>query len=92
MQVHDSGVGFDPEAQISPPRGWGLAGMRERADSIGGQLHILSAPGEGTLIELRVPSPLLEDPQADELVQLPGQSLDLSEREAGSGNHPPDVG
>jgi len=55
LQVQDQGVGFDPQQKHSPPRGWGLAGMRERAESVGGQLHIQSSRGRGTLVEVAIP-------------------------------------
>jgi signal transduction histidine kinase len=55
LQVSDTGSGFDPQAELRPPHGWGLAGMRERAESIGGQLLIQSTPGQGACIEVRVP-------------------------------------
>ncbi|GAB3049631.1 PAS domain S-box protein [Stenotrophomonas tumulicola] len=51
LQVRDDGEGFDPMG----PRGLGLIVMRERAQSVGGQLHIESAPGEGTLVDLHLP-------------------------------------
>jgi signal transduction histidine kinase len=54
LQVQDDGIGM--HLQNSTGRsGWGLAGMRERAESIGGELHLRSAPGEGTLVEVSVP-------------------------------------
>jgi signal transduction histidine kinase len=55
LKVIDSGVGFDPEMPLTPPHGWGLAGMRERVDLIGGQLNIKSAQGKGTTVEVTVP-------------------------------------
>jgi signal transduction histidine kinase len=54
-QVRDQGSGFDPHQELRPPHGWGLAGMRERAESVGGRLDIRSAPGQGTVIELVIP-------------------------------------
>jgi signal transduction histidine kinase len=54
LRIIDQGVGFDLKESQSPPRGWGLAGMRERADSVGAQLNIQSAPGRGTHVELVV--------------------------------------
>jgi signal transduction histidine kinase len=33
-----------------------LASMRERAERVGGQLDIISGPGAGTEIELKVPA------------------------------------
>ena len=55
MTVRDFGVGFDPVESFVPPRGWGLAGMRERVDALGGELKIDSAPGKGTSIEVTIP-------------------------------------
>lgn len=55
LRVEDSGSGFNPVESFVPPRGWGLAGMRERVESIGGQLNIVSNPGTGTIVEVDVP-------------------------------------
>jgi len=52
LQVSDQGVGFDPEEQTIPPRGWGLAGMRERAQSVGAVLDITSELNHGTVVEV----------------------------------------
>lgn len=58
LTIEDNGEGFDPEA-VQPARdgtrGLGLAGMRERASLIGGQVRIQSQPGQGTRIEVEVP-------------------------------------
>jgi signal transduction histidine kinase len=54
LTISDSGVGFDPAQTFSPPHGWGLTGMRERVEAVGGQLNIHSAPGKGALIEVIV--------------------------------------
>ena len=51
LRVDDDGSGFDLDAT---PRGLGLTGMRERAVLAGGRVCVLSVPGEGTLIELRL--------------------------------------
>ncbi len=53
VMVADQGVGFSRVAQDEP--GIGLAGMEERAELLGGWLHIASRPGDGTRIELSVP-------------------------------------
>ncbi len=55
LRVSDHGRGFDPAQNFRPPHGWGLAGMKERVESIGGVLNIISAPGAGTTIEARAP-------------------------------------
>ena len=51
LQVHDDGDGFDPDG----PRGLGLVVMRERAQGVGGTLHIDTAPGAGTRLHCRLP-------------------------------------
>ncbi|HET7478766.1 MAG TPA: GAF domain-containing sensor histidine kinase [Rubrobacteraceae bacterium] len=53
LTVEDDGRGFDA-AGISPDR-HGLAGMRERAELLGGALEIRSAPGSGTRVTATVP-------------------------------------
>ena len=50
LEIRDDGVGFNPAA--APADRYGLAGMRERADLIGADLHVESAPGHGTRIVL----------------------------------------
>ena len=55
LQVQDTGAGFDVNSSLSPPRGWGLAGMRERSEAVNGKFKILSKPGEGTLVQITVP-------------------------------------
>jgi signal transduction histidine kinase len=56
LKVADTGIGFDPEKPLTPPHGWGLAGMRERVELINGQLRIESRPGKGTSVEVIVPN------------------------------------
>jgi len=55
LRVRDAGKGFDPNEPLHPPRGWGLEGMRERVESVGGQLILDSAPRHGTTVEVTVP-------------------------------------
>jgi two-component system sensor histidine kinase UhpB len=55
LLVNDLGVGFDLQRELEPPRGWGIAGMRERAESVGGRLKIVSVPGQGTRVEVVIP-------------------------------------
>lgn len=50
MKVADNGVGFDPRQA----GGYGLVGMRNRADQIGGTLNVHSGD-DGTTVELEVP-------------------------------------
>jgi signal transduction histidine kinase len=57
--VRDNGCGLDPQSVRSARAAqWGLTGMRERADSIGGQLRVWSRPGAGTEVEISVPGSL----------------------------------
>jgi signal transduction histidine kinase len=56
LEVVDDGRGFDPLAAGEATRRLGLASMRERARSIGGQLRVTSSPGGGTTVRLEVPA------------------------------------
>jgi signal transduction histidine kinase len=57
LRVRDDGRGIDPNIlEGGRPGHIGLASMRERAERVGGQLDIISGPGAGTEIELRVPA------------------------------------
>lgn len=51
-QVEDQGVGFDPALIVAPVKSSGLAGMKERAALMGGQLSVETMPGRGTTITL----------------------------------------
>ncbi len=53
LGVTDDGAGFDP---AEPTGGFGLAGMRARADQVGGIVTCTSEPGAGTTLELEVPA------------------------------------
>ncbi len=58
LRISDDGVGFDPEVAGAGPEKWphfGLAGMRERAEAVGGRVAWHSRPGSGSEVELRVP-------------------------------------
>ena len=54
LQVIDNGDGFEVGKQPSL-LGHGLSNMVERAHNIGGRLEIVSSPGEGTTITVRLP-------------------------------------
>lgn len=51
--INDDGVGFRPE-QARRMDAYGLVGMRERAESIGGTLLVESEPGQGTAVTVEV--------------------------------------
>jgi len=55
VQIEDQGAGFDPEAALAAGATTGLAGMRERAVLLGGQLTVESAPGAGTHVTAELP-------------------------------------
>jgi signal transduction histidine kinase len=55
LRVSDNGQGFDPSQTFSAPHGWGLAGMQERAESMGGRLRVESALGKGASVEVFIP-------------------------------------
>jgi signal transduction histidine kinase len=56
LEVRDDGKGFNPAIRANPARPtWGLTGMEERAALLDGSLRVFSLPGEGTLVELRIP-------------------------------------
>lgn len=58
VTVSDEGVGFDPLKHAKPGKmgtGFGLFGVRERLQLVGGALEIASAPGAGCRFHLRVP-------------------------------------
>jgi signal transduction histidine kinase len=56
VRVRDDGVGTDPAILARGQRAghWGLPGMRERSESIGGQLKVWSETNAGTEVELRI--------------------------------------
>lgn len=56
LSVRDDGDGFTPDAKAGPACGhFGLAGMQERIERLGGKLRIESAPGQGTRVIAEVP-------------------------------------
>jgi signal transduction histidine kinase len=60
IDVEDDGRGFDPAEAAGPSesgRGLGILGLRERLELIGGTAKVVSSPGGGTRVSLRVPLP-----------------------------------
>ncbi|HKY32546.1 MAG TPA: PAS domain S-box protein [Candidatus Polarisedimenticolia bacterium] len=58
LTVEDRGRGFDLErsgAREGSSAGFGLFGLRERAEALGGSLEIESRPGRGTVVRLTAP-------------------------------------
>jgi signal transduction histidine kinase len=59
LSIQDDGCGLS--AAPAAGRGLGLIGMRARARSAGGDVTVRSRPGQGVLIEVRVPLHHLQD-------------------------------
>lgn len=56
FSVKDDGCGFDAENTPGPEAGhFGLQGVQERIEAIGGTIEIQSAPGKGTKVSCRIP-------------------------------------
>ncbi len=55
LQIADDGKGFDVQASLAAGQSSGLAGMRERAQLLGGLLMIDSVVGKGTVINATLP-------------------------------------
>ena len=53
LEIADNGMGFAPE--FDGAGGFGLAGMRQRIERLGGTLRIESSPGNGTRVQAEVP-------------------------------------
>lgn len=61
LRIEDDGGGFDPVAGAG---GLGILIMRERAQGVGGDVSVVSAPGDGTRVDARLP------PRAESIVAL----------------------
>jgi signal transduction histidine kinase len=57
LTVADNGAGFDPEATRRRAQGRGLRDMERLAQRLNGALSVESAPGRGTVIQVRFPLP-----------------------------------
>jgi len=60
LTVRDDGRGLPDESRLGPrgdglEGGFGMSGMRERAELVGGELEFLPAPEKGALVRLTVP-------------------------------------
>ena len=59
MDFSDDGCGFDP---LAKSEGFGLLGIKERVEAMGGILEIISSPARGTVVTLSLPVTALPDP------------------------------
>ncbi|MCK5052747.1 MAG: GAF domain-containing sensor histidine kinase [Anaerolineales bacterium] len=60
LQIIDNGQGFEVESQPDL-LGHGLSNMDERARQLGGEFDVISGPGEGTTVTVRIPQDRLID-------------------------------
>ena len=72
LQISDEGKGFSPEEKIRGISSRGLVGMRERIHLLGGDLRILSAPGEGTQVIVSLPLVSFFERRTDEREDFAG--------------------
>ena len=61
LTVRDDGPGFDTTLVRNTRRTMGLTTMRERAERIGAEFSVESAPGKGSTVTVRVPVPRVRD-------------------------------
>ena len=59
MEIADDGIGFDllGRCAYDAKPTWGLTTMRERADALGGEVRVVSAPAAGTRVVAEIPRP-----------------------------------
>ena len=64
LSIRDDGRGFDPVTlDAAARRGHlGVPGMRERISARGGQFRLVSAPGQGTTVEVELDVPVVASP------------------------------
>ncbi len=53
LEVSDDGGGLDPQA-VADKGGLGLTSIRERVEGLGGELNVISSPGQGTALKVNV--------------------------------------
>ncbi len=56
LQIEDNGIGFNIEQNATD---FGLRGMQERAESLGGKFQVISKPKAGCRILIYFPMPLI---------------------------------
>ena len=57
VEIEDDGCGFEPSTCRAPDgHHYGLIGMRERVEKLGGEFHLTSSPGKGTQVHLSIPT------------------------------------
>jgi signal transduction histidine kinase len=57
VEIQDDGCGFEASLSRAPDEHhFGLTGMRERVEKLGGEFHLTSSPGKGTQVRLSIPA------------------------------------
>jgi len=80
LVVADDGAGFVLGSQNGPEQGhYGIVGMRERAERLGGSLHVESSPGNGTRIVVEVSQDADDSDLANEK-NLPDSTISGADR------------
>lgn len=54
LSIEDDGKGFDA-SQLRTTKSFGILGMKERVASLNGKFELITAPGKGTRIEIKIP-------------------------------------
>jgi signal transduction histidine kinase len=61
LRITDNGQGFEPVARLdryTREGHFGLVGLQERVRQFGGTFTTASAPGVGTVVDVRLPLPV----------------------------------
>ncbi len=76
LEVRDNGQGFDLSELNKPSKqgGFGMYGMRERAELLDASLSVDTAPGRGTRVSVSVPLQISEDTEHSKMNASGGQS------------------
>ena len=79
LQVQDNGIGFEPPtplADLSLSNHYGLIGIQERVNSVGGTLNINSTLNKGTILTVSLPTTQIQ--HSENLVTDPGCHAQIS--------------
>ena len=66
LTIEDQGAGFDYASAKSATGHMGLSSMRERIESLGGNLSIDTAPGKGTRVKIEIGTGKEQNPEASQ--------------------------
>ena len=72
LQIADNGHGFAVTDHAGPREGhFGLLGISERVQRLGGKLIITSTPGSGTVIKVEIPTEMVQEVQWSATAEMP---------------------